>query len=63
MEPRLKSASALIFAFFRVSGETVAEFKAMMDKLSATDKAQLASAIARQQGLTQADVDFTLVEY
>jgi hypothetical protein len=63
MDKQRKSAAVLIFGFFRIPGETVAEFKAMSDKLSLEDKLQLASAIAHQQGLTQNDVGFTLVEY
>lgn len=55
-----KSTLVLIARFFDISlKEMSVEAKALSEK----DKVEMASAIARQQGLGQEDVSFGMVEY
>ena len=57
------SVTFLIRDFFKVSGETLPDFSRQFKMLTDLDKQQLASAIARSQGLTQDQCDFELIEY
>ena len=59
-EKKTKGALVLIKQFF---GLTLLEAKAEKEKLTDLDVQQIASAIARQQGLTQEDVNFELIPY
>lgn len=60
VENKKKGMASLIKDFFGMDAATaVKEYK----QLSSEDKAQIASAIAREIGLTQDDVSFTLVPY
>lgn len=60
MEQTKKAALVLISRFF---GMALKEAKDQSEKLTLTDKAQLASAIAREQKLTQDDVNFEMIPY
>ena len=55
-----KGSLVLIKQFF---GMTMSETKAEVEKLTDVDRAQLGSAIAREQGLTQEQVSFEMVAY
>lgn len=55
-----QSRAGLIRNYFGLSGaDAIREIKALSD----SDKAQLGSAIAREQGLSADDLDFDLVPY
>ena len=55
-----KAALVLIAKFF---GLALKEAKDECEKLTTLDRQQLASAIAREQGLTQDDCNFEMVPY
>ena len=55
-----KAALVLIAKFF---GLGLKEAKDQAEKLTPQDRAELASAVAREMGLTQDECNFTLVEY
>lgn len=57
---QLANKAALIRNFFGLSGtEAITQIKSLPEE----DRVQLGSAIAREQGLTQEQVDFPLVAY
>ena len=58
-----QSMATLIRGFFKLPGEDLKDFTHQYQQLTDTDKAQLASAIARNNGLSQAECSFPLVEY
>ena len=55
-----KAALVLIAKFFDLK---LKEAKDECEKLTPIDRQQLASAVARQMGLTQEQVNFVMVEY
>jgi hypothetical protein len=60
VETTKKAGLVLIARYF---GLPLLEAKREAEHLTAEDKAQLASAIAREQGLTEDGVQFDLVAY
>lgn len=58
-----QSMATLIRGFFKLQGEDLKDFTHQYQQLTDEDKAQLASAIARDKGMTQAECSFPLVEY
>lgn len=57
------SMATLIREYFKVQGEDLPSFTRQYKALTETDKLQLASAIARDKGLTQEQCAFGFVEY
>lgn len=58
-----QSMATLICQYFRLQGESLADVKRQYMDLTETDKLQLASAIAKAQGLTEDECSFGFVEY
>lgn len=57
------SMATLIRNYFKIAGETLVEFTQQYKALTEQDKLQLASAIARDMGLTENECSFGFVEY
>ena len=58
-----QSTATLIRNYFKIAGETLPDFTRQYKELTDSDKAQLASAIARDMGLSESDCSFPFVEY
>jgi hypothetical protein len=57
------SALTLIREFFKIEGQSIAQFGVEYRALTETDKLELASAIATQKGLQLDDLAFLPVNY
>lgn len=58
-----QSMATLIRQYFKIAGETLPDFTRQYKELTETDKLQLASAIARDMGLSENECSFGFVEY